>query len=152
MAWASRTEEVGLLEEERIDLVQIDELVDLQGAVVVCLQRLDLFIGEGDVLALRDRIAADQLIGIDDLLVMRTPPLAIDARPAARVQQIEVDIFRMGGRIETDRDGDEAERNRRVAQRSECHETPPWIDCASAIPGVRRSEVAETMVLESVAD
>src|SRR5207248_4001068 len=114
-------EEVSLLEEDRIDFAQVDELGDVEGAVAVGLERLDLLVGERDVLVLRDRVAADQLVRVDDLLVMRAPPLAVDTSAAARVQEVEVNVFRFRGRIKTDGDGYEAERNIGVSQRSESH-------------------------------
>ena len=117
------TEEVSLLEEDRIDFLERDEFGDLEGAVVIGLQRLDLFVAEGHVFIFGEGIAADQFIGGDDFFVVRTPPLPVDAGSAALVQQIEVDVFRLGGGVEAHRDGDEAEGNRCIAKGSKSHES-----------------------------
>jgi len=93
----------------RIDLIEHHELDDLERAVVIRLQRLDLLVGERHVFVFRKRVAADQLIRIDDLLVMRTPPLAVHARAAALVQQVEVDVFRFRRRVEADGDRNQSE-------------------------------------------
>ncbi len=102
---------------------------DLQRAIVVGLESLDLLVGERHVRALGDRIPADQLILRDDLFVMRTPPLAIDSRAATLVQHVEVDVLGFRRGVEADRDVDESERDRCVAKRPESHSTSVGLVC-----------------------
>ena len=72
---------IGLLEIERVDLVGVDELDELERLLALELDRLDLLVVEQDVVALRHSIALDDLVAVDradagdDLLVF--DPLAV---------------------------------------------------------------------------
>ena len=56
-------EVVRLLEVQRVDLVEVDELLDLDRVAPLRAQRLDLVVLDHHVLALRDLVAADDLVG-----------------------------------------------------------------------------------------
>src|ERR1043166_3158942 len=74
---------------------------------------------------------------------MRAPPLAVHARAAAGVEQIEMDVFRFRGRVEADRNRHEAERNRCIAQRSQSHHCLRKGETAFAIPLRSRCRISE---------
>ena len=57
--------EIGLVEVERVDLALVDELDEVDGALRLELDVVDLLVGEEDVLALLDLVALDDVLGID---------------------------------------------------------------------------------------
>src|SRR5215208_6440535 len=86
-------EEVGAIEEDRIDLLEPDEARDVDRARgVVLLERLEVGVLDDHELALRDLPAADELVCPDLDLVHRAPPLLLDRRAALAMQLPERDV------------------------------------------------------------
>ena len=71
-------EVIRILEVDRIDRRQRDKLDDLDRVVVARLEVLELFVGEGDVTALFDLVAAHQLAAIDYRVVNRAVDFLLD--------------------------------------------------------------------------
>ena len=110
---ARRDEEVGAVEEDRIDLVEPHEACDVDRArVALALDRLEIGVLDDHELALRDLPAADDLVRLDDTLVRRAEPLLLDRRAALPVEKPERDVGLPGGRLrgrrKPDRDRDQA--------------------------------------------
>src|SRR5262249_31323154 len=115
------TEVLRRLEVDRIDRFERHELVDVDARAGRGLERAQLLVGEADVLALLDLVAADELAPLDDPLVARAPDLLLDARAALAVQQIEGGGLRVGRDVEADGDRDEAETHRPRPHRARRH-------------------------------
>ena len=105
-------EVVGLREIDRIDLRLREELGDVDALRRPLLERLQLLLGEEDVLAARELVALHDLVAGDAPLVLRTEELLLNPAAALPVQHVEADLFaRFGGRKELHRNRDETERN-----------------------------------------
>ena len=86
-------EVVRLLEVERIDVVEVDELLDLDLVTALRLERLDLRRLDDHVLALRDLEAALDPVG-GDLFAGRVGDLAVaDARAGSLLELVEAHVF-----------------------------------------------------------
>ncbi len=101
---------VGLLEQDRIDLLgghelQHRDLVLLGGGELV-----EILVGEHHPLAVLGVVRlVDVLVG-DDLTALGAHALIFDPPAVLRVHLVEGDVVRLGGRIHLHRDVDEAER------------------------------------------
>src|ERR1039458_6119805 len=95
---------IGVLEVDRIDLLERHELGYRDRVVLMRLELLQLLVGEGYVDALLDLVAAHQLAAIDDRIVNRAIDFLLDTAFILRVKEIEAD--RLGPRcgVELDRD------------------------------------------------
>ena len=86
-------EVVGLLEVERIDVVEVDELLDLDLVAALRAQRVDLRRLDDHVPALRDLEAALDPVGAD-LFAGRVRNLAVaDARAGSLLELVEAHVF-----------------------------------------------------------
>src|SRR5262249_569063 len=95
---------------DRIDRLARKEFADLDGLRRLLFHRLQLFLGEEDVLALREFVALRGLLASDGLLLFRTEELLLDTAPARGVNHIEPDLLPgLGSRVELHRNRDEAE-------------------------------------------
>jgi hypothetical protein len=83
------TEVVGLVEVDRVDLVEIDEVLDLDRAGLLRVELLELLAGQHDVLVGADLIALDDLLVGDFLAVLLRDALVADARPVSLAQLLE---------------------------------------------------------------
>ena len=119
------TEVVGVLEVDRIDLGEGDELLDVDRAVRGGLERLQLLVGEEHVLFFRELVALHDLAALDDALAGRTEELLLDPAPAGLVQHVEGQ--RLGARrhVETYRNGHETEADGPRPDRACGHTLPP---------------------------
>jgi hypothetical protein len=114
-------DEVGLLEVERVDLVRIDKLDEIDGVLGFHTDRLQLRGLDRHVTALSDLVALDDLVAVDrtdpghDLLV---------AHPCTRrtVNLMERDPPAVaGGAVELDREGDEGKPDVPLPVGAWCH-------------------------------
>ena len=107
-------EEVGAVEVDRVDLLELDEPADLDAARrVVLLDRLEIRVLDEHELALRDLETAHELVACDLPVVNRAPALLLDRRLTLAVQHPEGHVGLARGRSrrgrKPDRDVDEAE-------------------------------------------
>jgi hypothetical protein len=104
-------EVVGLLEVDRVHLLERDELCDVDHARGFALERLQLLLGELHVLVLRELVTLHQRAALDHLVAGRAQELLLDAPAALGVDLVEGDGFRRGGGEHLDRDRNQAERD-----------------------------------------
>src|SRR5262249_48437631 len=116
-----RPEEVRLLEEDRIDGLERDELGDVDHLRRVTFELLQLVVADPHVLVLRELVAAYERRAVDDLVVHGAEGLLLDPRAALRVQHVERDVGRRGRGVHPDRNRHEPERDRSRADRMRRH-------------------------------
>src|SRR5205823_14925771 len=91
------------------------------------LKRLQLLGREDDILIFSKLVTLDRVVAGDDLVVLGTRVLLLEARIALLVQHVERDgCLRLRGRIEIDRDGDEPEGDRGRGDRTRRHSGAGW--------------------------
>jgi hypothetical protein len=95
---------VRLFDLQRVDLLQLDELLDPDGAVALGLRCAELLRGEAHHLRLRERVPLDDVLPGDLLAVPLADPLLADPASVGVVVQVELEVPPMGRRIERDRD------------------------------------------------
>src|SRR5690606_28303214 len=96
---------------------------DVDRARGMLFDRLELFLGEGDELALGELVALDELVTRHRALVLRTPILLFDSGAARFVERIEMDaVGRRDRRIHFDRNRHQAEGDRPRRNGARCHE------------------------------
>ena len=110
-----------VLEVNRVDLVERDELLDLDRAVGLGLEGAELLVGEGHEAILLELIALDDLAPLHHPLVTRAVELLPDAGPAVAVQHVERDLLGVRRHVHPDRDGDEPEADRPGADGARGH-------------------------------
>ena len=107
--WA---QEIGFLEVKAVHFGERDELVDVDGIGGLFVERLQLLGREDDELSLGELVALGHLVPFDDLAVLGTDVLLLEAGSILLVHHVEADT---GGRlargIQTYRDRDESERD-----------------------------------------
>jgi len=98
------------LEVDRIDRFARHELADLDRLRRLLFHRLQLVLGEEDVLAARELVSLDDLGAVDGPLVFRAEELLLDAIAAILVDHVEADpLRRLGGGEHLHRDRHETE-------------------------------------------
>src|SRR5262245_62030828 len=107
-----RAEEVRPLEVERVDLRDRHELRDLDRLVAARFERLELLFGEDHVLPAGVLVAAHDVVPVHRLARGAAHVVLLHARLVTRVEHVEADALRLGGREDLDRDRDEAEADR----------------------------------------
>jgi hypothetical protein len=85
------TQEIGPVEVEGVDLRGGHELHDLDRLGGFLGKRLELVLGERDVLVLGELVALDHLIAGHDVAVLGADVLLLQLRPALAVQEVEAD-------------------------------------------------------------
>ena len=134
---------------ESVKNVAMPELLDVVGSVrartsAVVSTRIPgsisvLRVREGDVLVLRDLVALHQLAPLDRPLAARAEDLLADPRAAAPVQQVEARGFRMGRRVEANRN-----RHQPKAHRPRPHRARRHHFTKAQGPGACQSRAAQT--------
>jgi hypothetical protein len=99
-----RAEVVRVFEVDGIDTRQRHERPDLDRAVGLGLERVELLLGERDRAAVLALVALHDLGARDHLLVVRAVELLPDPRAAGRVDHVEMDLLRLGRDEDADRD------------------------------------------------
>src|SRR5487761_54712 len=103
---------VSLVEVDRIDRLDGDELRDVDRVGAGLLHGLDLRRLEGDVLVLGELVTLHHVVALDDGAVLETDVLLPEARAAPFVQQVEGDrVPRLRRAVELDGYRDEPERD-----------------------------------------
>src|SRR3990170_3118058 len=110
-------EVVGLLEVDRVDRLERNELGDVDRPRGLALERFQLLVGDAHVLVLGELVAADERRALHDRVAGRAERLLADARAARGVEQVEGHAPGGRGRVEPDRDRDQPERDRPGADR-----------------------------------
>src|SRR5579871_4435961 len=96
---------IGVLEVNRVDLLQRHELANSNGVVLVRLELLQFLVGEGYVGALLDLVSTHELAAIDDSVVNRAINLLLDAAFVLGVKEVEADRLGPGRGVQLYRDG-----------------------------------------------
>ena len=114
---------IRLVEVDRVHLVQRDELGDVHRLAGPFLQGLQLVGREHHVLVLGELVALHHVLARDDHFLARAQVLLLQPRAARLVEQVERDPapLRLRGRVQLDRDGDQAERDARGSDGSRWH-------------------------------
>ena len=108
---------VGVVEVDRVDLVEIDEVLDLDRPRLLGVELLELLPGQNDVLLGRDLIALDDLLVGDLLAVGLGHPLVPDARAVARAQLAEAHRLARHGAVQLHGHVQEPEADRSAPNR-----------------------------------
>src|SRR5208282_5945350 len=103
------SEQIGVLEINRIDFRGGNEPGYFHRAVRLRLEFFQFLVGKGDVAILLDFVAADQLAAVDDLVFLGAINLLLDPALVFRVKQMESDRFGTRSREQSHRNGDESE-------------------------------------------
>src|SRR5258705_4245050 len=117
-----RQQVVRLPEVDRVDLVEIGEVADVDGAGELDGEPVEVLVFERHVAALLDLEPANDLVRVDPLTVVTPDLLVGDRRQVLLVEEVEAELLRLGRRKHPDRDVDKAERDAAAPDRS--HEPP----------------------------
>src|SRR5438067_958180 len=102
---------VGLLEVDRVDVLQLDELDDVDGPGRLHGHGVEVLVLHDDVLALLVLVALHDVLVGNLFTTDRTGPLVLDPPVVLVVQLVELEGLLLGGRVEADRDRNESERD-----------------------------------------
>src|SRR5688572_11715872 len=111
-------EVVGLLELDRVDLVLVDELQDVDLPPGAQGHLVEVLVGEDDDLAVGQLVALGDVAVLDLFTVDRADPLVLDPSAVGRVDLVEADVLVLGRGVELHADADEAERHSPAPDRS----------------------------------
>ena len=100
---------VRLVEIDRIDLADLDEVFDLDGLGPLGLHRLKLLGRDDDILIGRDLVAFDGVLGRHFLAVGGTDHLALKAGVVLIVKHVEIHVLLTNRSEQLDGDGDQSE-------------------------------------------
>ena len=116
---------IGLVEIDRVDVAQVDELAEVERLAALQLDALDLLVLEQDIFALRHLIALDDLVAVDRADA-RHHLLIFDPLARRLVDLVEGDGRAALGRgIDLDRDRDQPDPDLSAPCRPRCHRSPP---------------------------
>src|SRR6266540_795712 len=115
---------VGPLEVERIDLLQVDELHDVDGPAGLYGNRGEVLVLEHDVLVLLVLVSLHDVLEGNFLAIGGAHPLVLDAPVVLVVELVEAKRLLLRRWEQADRDGDQAEGDRSFPHGSR-HDTPP---------------------------
>src|SRR5262249_6449331 len=119
-------EVVRLLEVERVDLVEVDELLDVDLVAALGTERVDLRLLHDHVLALRDLVAALDVVGGDFLTGLVGNLAVADARAGSLLELVEADVFALRRTDELHGHLDETEADRAGPNRAR-HRVPSYL-------------------------
>ena len=111
-------EEVRMIEVHRVDVGEVDELLDVDRSGLARLDRLELEIGDDHLIAVVQLVAVGDLLAGDLDLLLRTPALHLDRRAVLLMELAEMEVEIAGGGHHRDRHVDEAEAERACPQRT----------------------------------
>src|SRR5258705_150057 len=117
-----RQQVVRLPEVDRVDLVEIGEVADVDGAGELDVEPVEVLVFERHVAALLDLEPANDLVSVDPLTVVTPDLLVGDRRQVLLVEEVEAKLLRLRRRKHPDRDADKAERDAAAPDRT--HEPP----------------------------
>ena len=105
-----RRDVVAIVEIDRIDLGSRRETLDVDRVAALDFDLVQLFVGDGDVIALGDLIALDALVALDDVAGFGVDILLLEAIAGLGVQHVEGNLLgRARGGEKRDGTGDERE-------------------------------------------
>ena len=107
-----RREVIGVVVEDRVDLRELDEVLDLDGLGLLGLQRLELAGLDDHVAVGRELEALDDLVVGDLVARRRVDALLGDAHAGLAAELVETHGLAVDRAVELDRDGDQSERDR----------------------------------------
>ena len=90
-----RQEVVRLPEIDRVDLVQVDEVADVDRVGELDVEPVEVLVLQGDIAALLDLEAPDDLVGVDPLTVVPAHLLVGDRRQVLLVEEVEAELLRL---------------------------------------------------------
>src|SRR5256714_872264 len=114
-----RLEVVGLAEVDRVDLVQVDEVADVDRPRQLDVEPVEVLVLERDEAALIDLEAADDVVAVDVLAAVAAHLVVADRLQVALVQEVEPELLRLGRADHSHRHADEPKRDRAAPDR-------PW--------------------------
>src|SRR5688572_27424252 len=115
---------------DRIDLLELDEIADLDRVRGLGLSGLDLLRLEDHELALADLVAAGQVLPRHFLVLGEAEALLLDGRTVLLVNEAKADVLVLGRGVQLYRDRHHAEADRALPDRPQPVLLPA--SCASA--------------------
>src|SRR5581483_4586811 len=115
---------------DRVDLGQVHELLDVDGAARLHGHRVELLVGQHDVTVLLVLVPLDDVVVRDLLAVDLAHALVSDAAVVGVVELVEPEGLLLGGRVDGHRDRHQAEGDGPLPHRSGWHVAPPESDRA----------------------
>jgi len=115
-------EVIALLVIDRIDLVQLDEVRDVDVMDRADWQAVQVLFGDRDVLAFGKFVSTFHILPRHFLFVDRTPTEVLQASAAVFVEEVEAHIAGLGGGEEAHRDADHPKGNGAAPDRT--HQLP----------------------------
>jgi hypothetical protein len=128
---AARGHVVGAVEVDRLDLVQVDEVGDVDGLGTARRDLVQLVRLHDHVLALGELVALDDVAGADFLARALVDPPVADPVGGAALQLVEVDRVVLRRREQPDGHGDQPECDHACPDRP-CHARPLRPSCRAA--------------------
>ena len=119
-----RQEVVRLPEVDRVDLVQVDEIADVDRVGELDIKPVEVLVLQGDIAAFLDLEAPDDLVGVDPLPVVPAHLLVGDRRQVLLVEEVEAELLRLRRREHAHRDADETKRDRAAPDRAHAASIP----------------------------
>src|SRR5436190_16951642 len=114
---AVRDQVVGVVVVDGIDLRQVDEVLDRDRLGRARVERLQFFLGDGDVAALADLESLDDVLPGHFVAIDAADALLLDPAAVLVVQHVEAHLLGGGGRVELDRYADQSEADRPAPDR-----------------------------------
>jgi hypothetical protein len=111
-----RLQIVRLVEVDRIDLREVDELEDLDRLRRLGTDPREVLVGDHDVLALLVLVAAHDLVVGNLLVIERAAADVLDAPLVLLMEKVEAHVVRADRGLELDGDRDQAEVDRAVPE------------------------------------
>ena len=137
---------VGLVEVDRIDLLEGDEGHDIDRLDRLDVDRRELLVGELNVVVLLVLVALDDLIERDFLAADRAEALVLDPALVLLVELIELERLLFDGGMQPDRDRHEPEADRAFPDRTGWHQSSPIgvraVSCRGPGPPARAAGAA----------
>ena len=132
-------EVIRLPEVDRVDLVEIDEVADVDRVRELDVEAVDVLVGQLDVPALLDLEPANDVLGVDVLAGVLSDLVVADWHQVVLVEKVKLQLLRLRGRVHLHRDADEAERDRPAPDRSHGPSVPRAASRGTSKRGLRSS-------------
>jgi hypothetical protein len=109
---------ISLLEVDRVDVFERDEVLDLDGPGLPGRHPLQLLGGDDDELALVHFVALDDVLVVDLPPGVLRDPLVPDPLLGPLLELVEPDVLLLGGRVQLHRHGHQPEADRPAPDRT----------------------------------
>ena len=137
-AVARGQEEIGVVEVDRVDVLEVDEGLDLDRAGLARGGQRELLVGEHDLFAVVELVAVPDLLVGDLAVLVGAEAVRLDRRAVLLVQLVEVHVEVAHGAEELHRHVDQPEAERSAPQRARHHRPPSRLACSAAIRSTSR--------------